>query len=65
MRAFQLILLSLIGLWASASRGEELFYSNEKIYVVVAVVLIILIGLGAYLFRLERKIDKLEKRNED
>lgn len=34
--------------------------ADGKIYVVVAVVLIILIGLFAYLFRVERKIKKLE-----
>jgi len=35
--------------------------SNGKIYVVVAVILIILIGLLLYLVRLDRKITKLEK----
>lgn len=35
--------------------------SNGKIYVVVAVVLIILIGLLLYLVRLDRKISRLEK----
>ena len=37
--------------------------SNGKIYVVVAVMLIILIGLLLYLFRIDRKITKLEKHN--
>ena len=35
--------------------------SNGKIYVVVTVVLIILIGLLLYLVRLDRKISRLEK----
>ena len=35
--------------------------SNGRIYVVVAVVLTILIGLVVYLIRLDRKITKLEK----
>lgn len=35
--------------------------SNGRIYVVVAVVLTILIGLILYVFRLDRKISKLEK----
>jgi CcmD family protein len=35
--------------------------SNGKIYVVVTVVLIILIGLLLYLIRLDRKISRLEK----
>ena len=35
--------------------------SNGKIYVVVAVVVTILLGLFIYLFSLDRKISKLEK----
>lgn len=35
--------------------------SNGRIYVVVAVVLVILIGLILYLVRLDRRISKLEK----
>jgi CcmD family protein len=37
--------------------------SNGRIYVVVAVMLTILIGLVFYLVRLDRKISKLEKEN--
>jgi CcmD family protein len=37
--------------------------SNGKIYVVVTVVLIILLGLFLYLIRLDRKITRLEKEN--
>ena len=36
--------------------------SNGRIYVVVAVVLVILAGLILYLVRLDRKIAKLEKQ---
>ena len=35
--------------------------SNGRIYVVVAVVVVILIGLILYLIRLDRKISRLEK----
>ena len=35
--------------------------ADGKIYVVVGVVLIILIGLLLYVFRLDRKISRLEK----
>ena len=35
--------------------------SNGKIYVVVAVLVAILLGLFIYLWRLDRKISKLEK----
>jgi len=37
--------------------------SNGRIYVVVAVVTLILIGLLLYLVRLEKKIRKIEKEN--
>lgn len=37
--------------------------SNGKIYVVVAVVVVILIGLFLYLIRIDRKISRLEKNN--
>ena len=38
--------------------------SNGRIYVVVAVVVVILLGLILYLVRLDRKISKLEKETE-
>jgi CcmD family protein len=37
--------------------------SNGRIYVVVAVVVLILIGLILYLVRLDRKITRMEKEN--
>jgi hypothetical protein len=37
--------------------------SSGKIYVVVAVVVTILLGLFLYLIRLDRKISRLEKKN--
>ncbi len=45
---------------AKATIGETM-RSNGRIYVVVAVMLTILIGLILYLVRLDRKISKLEK----
>ena len=39
----------------------DVMRSNGKIYVVVAVVVTILIGLFVYLFSLDRKISKLER----
>ena len=38
--------------------------SNGKIYVVVAVVVTILLGIVLYLITLDRKISRLEKREE-
>ena len=39
----------------------DIFRANGKIYVVVAVLTVITIGLLAYLFALDKKISKLEK----
>lgn len=43
--------------WA---QQENAMYSEGKIYVVIAVIGIIFIGLAAYLFQLDRKITKIE-----
>lgn len=40
----------------------DAFRSDGKIYVVLAIMLILLIGLFYYLFRLDRKIKDLENR---
>lgn len=62
-----IVLLQLIpvSLWAQVTEAQQKYTafemrSNGKIYVVVAVVLIILFGVLAYLARLDRKIGKLE-----
>jgi len=43
---------------------NEMFRSNGKIYVVVAVLVIIFIGIILYLIRLDRKISKLEHQQQ-
>ena len=48
----------------SQAQGETMantMRSNGKIYVVVAVLTTILVGLLAYVIRLDKKISKLEK----
>ncbi|HUM96713.1 MAG TPA: CcmD family protein [Chitinophagaceae bacterium] len=54
-----------ISLLAQEDNGgmANLLRSNGRIYVVVAVVVLILSGLILYLVRLDRKITKLEKDN--
>ncbi len=64
MRKFSWIFM-LMSLSALAqSPMDDLFYSSGKIYVVIAVLLIIFSGIVLYLIRLDRKISKLEKENE-
>ncbi len=43
---------------------EQVMLSQDKIYVVLAVVLIIWLGLMVFLFRTDRKIDALERTVE-
>jgi len=45
----------------TSEEPTDFMNSNGKIFVVVAVVVIILIGLFIYLINLDRKIKKLEK----
>ncbi|MBC7946747.1 MAG: CcmD family protein [Chitinophagaceae bacterium] len=45
------------------SSVDQLMRSNGRIYVVVAVMVTILLGLIIYLVRIDRKIGKLEKLN--
>ncbi len=47
----------------AVAENADLMRSNGKIYVVVAVVVTILLGLFAYVFNLDRKISKLEKNS--
>jgi CcmD family protein len=62
-----LFLLLLFSVLTKAQDGTkkvemaDLMRSNGRIYVVVAVMLTILIGLLLYVMRLDRKISKLEK----
>ena len=69
-RLFQIILL-FAGLIAgnisyaqdsSSVAMADIMRSNGKIYVVVAVVVTIVLGLLAYLISLDKKISRLEKK---
>ncbi|MCE4217323.1 CcmD family protein [Aquirufa antheringensis] len=66
MKAFLLLLLISFTASAQASDIEmaDQFRADGKIYVVIAVVSVVLMGLFAYLFRLERKVTDLEKRSK-
>ena len=46
-----------------APTSLDIMKSNGKIYVVVAVVLTILLGLFTYVWNLDRKITKLENKS--
>lgn len=67
VKIISLLLLLVIGTTVQAqeavTENADLMRSNGKIYVVVAVVVTILLGLFAYVFNLDRKISKLEKNS--
>ena len=49
----------------SPSPLESVMLSNDKLYVVLAVVLIIWIGITLFLLRTDKRIDKLERLVDD
>ena len=65
-RPICVMLLTIIGIASQAQTANpdpaDFMQSNGKIYVVVAVVLTILLGLFLYVFNLDRKISKMEKK---
>jgi CcmD family protein len=69
-RINKLALLAISALLPLASQAQEkvemadVMRSNGKIYVIVAIILIVLTGLFVYLFSIDRKITKLEKKLE-
>ncbi|HRD43572.1 MAG TPA: CcmD family protein [Ferruginibacter sp.] len=61
---FTLVMICALALSSFAQKQPEMadvMRSNGKIYVVVTVCLVILIGLFLYVWRIDRKISKLEK----
>jgi CcmD family protein len=48
----------------AANGAQDFFQAIGKMYVVVAVILVIFIGLSLYLWRLDRRISQLEKKNK-
>ena len=63
----QIALLSTLTVFAQNGDVEmaDTLRSSGKIYVVVAVLLIILTGLIIFLIRIDRKVNKLEKKNQN
>ena len=63
-----LLFLTLSGfsVFAQAASGTEMadtMRSSGKIYVVIAIIGIIFVGLAIYLFAIDRRLKKIEKGN--
>ncbi|MDB5004769.1 MAG: hypothetical protein JWQ34_2994 [Mucilaginibacter sp.] len=59
-----LLLVSFLTTYAQQSNTVEMadaFRSSGKIYVVIATIVIIFIGLAIYLFSIDRRLKKIEK----
>ncbi|MBN8838237.1 MAG: CcmD family protein [Sphingobacteriia bacterium] len=63
LACFIMFLLSNI-VFAQQTTETEVMKSNGKIYVVMIVVIVIVLGLFGYVFSLDRKISRLEKNND-
>jgi len=65
-KIISVIILAIVSIAAHAQSATpeptDFMRSNGKIYVVVAVVVTILLGLFLYVINLDRKISKLEKK---
>lgn len=60
-----LIIISTFNALAQSSSGVEMataLRSSGKIYVVVAAIVIVFVGVVAYLVSIDRKLSKLEKK---
>lgn len=53
-----------MGILLQESANASLLLQSEKIYAVLAVLLVIFVGLGIYLVRINRQVNKLEARIE-
>jgi CcmD family protein len=67
-RFFILFCLTLCNIAAFAQQAANVdmantFRSSGKIYVVIATISIIFIGLAIYLFAIDRRLKKIEKEN--
>ena len=59
-----LVFISPNLLWANQVEMSSYLRADGKIYVVIAVILIVLLDLASYLIYLDKKISKLEQQTE-
>jgi hypothetical protein len=61
--AFVMACVTIAAKAQPTNENADFMRSNGKVYVVMAVVVTILLGLFAYLINLDRKISKLERKS--
>ncbi|MFN3315367.1 MAG: CcmD family protein [Raineya sp.] len=62
-----LLLLAFLGAFPAVAQNqiENFFRTDEKFYVVVAVLAMIMFGILFYVVRLDRKISNLEEKDKE
>jgi hypothetical protein len=70
MYKYILSIFLLLSSFASFAQSNEVqmadgFYKEGKIYVVITILAIVLVGVAIYLFSIERKLKKLEDSIKD
>lgn len=58
---FNITMINFVKFAPSLRAASDFMHSMGKMYVVIAVVALVLIGLFLYLFYLDRKVSKIEK----
>ncbi|KAA8485009.1 CcmD family protein [Arcticibacter tournemirensis] len=58
-----MLLISAVSVWAQPVEMADTLRGSGKIYVVVAVLAVIFIALIVYLFTIDSRLRKIEKRN--
>ena len=58
-----LLVLATVQLFAQNSSAADSLYASDKIYVVVVCAGIILLGLILFLFSIDRRLKKIEKKS--
>jgi CcmD family protein len=67
LKSLLVFLVSTLFSLSAAAQSDiemaDMWHENGKIYVVVAVLSVIFVGIVVYLFTLDRKLRKLEKKD--
>ena len=58
-----LLILATVQLFAQTTSASNSLYASDKIYVVVVCAGIILLGLILFLFSIDRRLKKIEKKS--
>ncbi len=61
-KCLSVLLITMLSISELSAESLDFFRSTGKIYVVVGVICIIFIGIIFFIFRLDRKLTKLEKQ---